>query len=323
MTASATPRLVSAASLLDPASTAAGAEPQVSAGASGIAGLFARRLATDPARPLVTFYDDATGERLEFSATTFDNWVAKTANMLVDTLGLAPGDQIGIALPAHWLGLVITLAGWSAGLDVLVIPADSDPDTAGTGPEPATTRLGALFVAEDRLDSTAALAADETVALSLRPMGGRLARPIPGVLDYATEVPPHGDRFAAPPAPPHQAGLVRAAMRTAAAWDLTATDRILCTAAADTAEGLLGGLLAPLAAGASIVLCRRLDPGTLDRRAETERITAVLAPLEAVGTVVGSDAGAAGAAEAAGVAGVAGWPFSTAAVRVLRLPRHG
>ncbi len=319
MTATATPRLVSAASLLASATLAGTPDAPLPAGAPGVAGLLARRLATDPARPLVTFYDDATGERLEFSAITLDNWVAKTANMLVDTLGLAPGDRIGVALPTHWLALVITLAGWSAGLDVLAVPAGSGPEGAGAeaGTEPADTRIGALFVAEDRIDATATLAADETVALSLRPMGGRLVRPIPGVLDYATEVPPHGDRFAAPPAPPEQAGLVRAAVRTAASWDLTATDRILCTAAPDTAEGLLGGLLAPLAAGASIVLCRRLDPGTLDRRAESERVTAVLAPLDAVDARPGPDAGDAGAS------GVPGWPAPPTAVRVLRLPRHG
>ncbi|CAO5242685.1 TIGR03089 family protein [Frankia sp. AgKG'84/4] len=316
MTATATPRLVSTASLLGTA-TLAEPEAPLPAGTPGIAGLLARRLATDPTRPLVTFYDDATGERLEFSAITLDNWVAKTANMLVDTLGLAPGDQIGVALPTHWLALVITLAGWSAGLEVLVIPDGPDGAGAGAGPAPADTRIGALFVAEDRIDATAALAADETVALSLRPMGGRLLRPIPGVLDYATEVPPHGDRFAAPPAPPEQAGLVRAAVRTAASWDLTATDRILCTAAPDTAEGLLGGLLAPLAAGASIVLCRRLDANALDRRAETERVTAVLAPLDAVSSRPGTEA------DDAAASGVSGWPASPAAVRVLRLPRHG
>lgn len=47
----------------------------------------------DPAAPLVTFYDDATGERVELSARTFDNWVAKTANLLQDELNAGPGDR--------------------------------------------------------------------------------------------------------------------------------------------------------------------------------------------------------------------------------------
>ncbi|MGF7238961.1 MAG: hypothetical protein ACQSGP_29015, partial [Frankia sp.] len=54
----------------------------------GVAAALARRLATDPARPMLTFYDDQTGERTELSATTLDNWVAKTANLLTDSLGV-------------------------------------------------------------------------------------------------------------------------------------------------------------------------------------------------------------------------------------------
>ncbi len=34
--------------------------------------------AADRARPLLTYYDDATGERAELSAITLENWVAKT-----------------------------------------------------------------------------------------------------------------------------------------------------------------------------------------------------------------------------------------------------
>jgi len=294
---SAPPRLLPAARWL--ASSDGGAD--TSPGVRGIADLLARRLAADPARPLVTFYDDGTGERVEFSATTFDNWVAKTANMLVDTVGLEPGDPVGMDLPPHWLALVIALATWSAGLELVLVDADGPVAQTATGTAP--DRLGALFVAEDRLEATADLAVDETVALSLRPLGGRLARPVPGVLDYAAEVPPHGDRFAAPPPPPEQAALVRAAAGIAAAWELGPADRILVTSAPSTPTGLLGGLLAPLAAGASIVLCRRLDPAVLERRVEAERVSAILAgPDEAEPAVTAS---------------------SGPAPRPLRLPRLG
>ena len=50
----------------------------------GPAALLATARDRDPARPLVTHYDDSTGERVELSATTLDNWVAKTANLLQD-----------------------------------------------------------------------------------------------------------------------------------------------------------------------------------------------------------------------------------------------
>ncbi|EIV93999.1 TIGR03089 family protein [Frankia sp. QA3] len=313
------PRLVPAARLLGPAGTAGPPDGDVPAGVRGIASLLAHRLATDPARPLVTFYDDATGERLEFSATTLDNWVAKTANMLVDTLGLGAGDRIGVDLPTHWLGLVIPLAGWSAGLEV-VLAAARESDGAGAQAAgstlPPTTRLGALFVAEDRLDATAHLVVDETVALSLRPLGGRMLRPVPGVLDYSAEVPAHGDRFAPPPPPPEQAELLRAGARTAAAWGLGPADRVLSTAPVATTEGLLGGLLAPLVAGSSIVLCRRLDPAALTRRIATERVTAIAAAAPApAGGPGGAGPGDAAVPDQITLAGPG--------VRALRLPLLG
>ena len=46
--------------------------------------LLAPLRAGDAARPVVTFYDRATGERVELSGLTFENWAAKTANLLRD-----------------------------------------------------------------------------------------------------------------------------------------------------------------------------------------------------------------------------------------------
>ncbi|MCG8153839.1 TIGR03089 family protein, partial [Pimelobacter simplex] len=39
------------------------------------AAVLAQRLRQDPGKPLVTFYDHATGERVELSTTTWANWV--------------------------------------------------------------------------------------------------------------------------------------------------------------------------------------------------------------------------------------------------------
>ena len=41
-------------------------------------------VAVDPTRPLLTWYDDGNGERVELSGATLANWVAKTANLLVN-----------------------------------------------------------------------------------------------------------------------------------------------------------------------------------------------------------------------------------------------
>ncbi len=74
------------------------------------ADLLRSALAADAARPLVTFYDDATGERVELSVATLANWVAKTSNLLQDDLSAEPGDRLALLLPAHWQTAVWLLA---------------------------------------------------------------------------------------------------------------------------------------------------------------------------------------------------------------------
>lgn len=89
------------------------------------ADLLRSALAADPGRPLVTFYDDATGERVELSVATFANWVAKTANLLQGDLGAGPGDRVSVLLLTHWQTAVWLLACSSVGVvaDVGAIPA--------------------------------------------------------------------------------------------------------------------------------------------------------------------------------------------------------
>src|SRR5690242_2919202 len=72
----------------------------------------------DAARPLLTYYDDATNERTELSGATLGNWVAKTANMLVDECGVEPGQWAAVGLPPHWQTAAVLLGCWTAGLAV-------------------------------------------------------------------------------------------------------------------------------------------------------------------------------------------------------------
>ena len=138
------------------------------------------RAAADPGQPLVTYYDMATGERVELSTTTTANWVAKTSNFLVDDLDAGPGTRIRIGLPSHWLTTVWILSAWNVGATIVGRAAD----IGLSGPD---------------------LVADEPhrVAASLRPLGGRFPQPPEGFLDLGAEVPGHGDRFVAldPPEP--------------------------------------------------------------------------------------------------------------------------
>src|SRR4051812_49712532 len=71
-------------------------------------------LRTGATRPLVTFYDDASGERVELSVATYANWVAKTAGLLQDELDLVRGGLVLVDLPTPWLGAGL-LGGGPAG----------------------------------------------------------------------------------------------------------------------------------------------------------------------------------------------------------------
>lgn len=241
------------------------------------ADLLRSALAADPARPLVTFYDDATGERVELSVATFANWVAKTANLIQDGLSAEPGDRVALLLPAHWQTAVWLVACSSVGVvaDVAGDPARADFVVAGPG----------------RFEAGLACRG-ERYALSLAPLGRRFVpAPPEGYADYAVEVPTHGDRFApyAPVDPEEPALIVAGAEFTSAelvdraradapALGLLGPDsRLLSGLPYDTWEGLSAGLYAPLATGGSVVLCRNLDQApqeTLTRRIDSERVTA-------------------------------------------------
>ncbi|NKI45344.1 TIGR03089 family protein [Streptomyces physcomitrii] len=240
------------------------------------ADLLRSALAADPARPLVTFYDDATGERVELSVATFANWVAKTANLLQGDLGAEPGDRLALLLPAHWQSAVWLLAASSVGVLADVGGDPAQADLVVSGPD----TLGAARACRG-----------ERVALALRPLGGRFPEPPEGFADYALEVPGQGDRFAPfAPVDPEEPALIVAGAQLAASEvvDRARADalglgltgpgaRLLSTRGYDTWEGLSAGLYAPLASGASVVLCRHAEQAAEDvlrERIDTERVSA-------------------------------------------------
>ncbi|MGP3989382.1 TIGR03089 family protein [Streptomyces sp. 3N207] len=232
-------------------------------------------LSDDPSRPLVTYYDDATGERVELSVATFANWVSKTANLLQDELSAEPGDRLALLLPAHWQTAVWLLACSSVGVVAELGGDAARADLAVSGP--------------DTLEA-ARTCSGERVALSLRPMGGRFPQPPEGFMDYAVEVPGQGDQFAPyVPVDPEMPALVlpggseltgaqvvERAREDAAARGLGPGARLLSALPYDGWDGISAGLLAPLAAGGSVVLAprlERLDAASLEQRKENERVT--------------------------------------------------
>src|SRR5690348_18117891 len=77
-------------------------------------------MAADPMGPRITYYDDATGERIELSTVTLANWAAKTGNLLRDELGAGPGSRVAVLLPAHWQTAAVLFGIWWIGAEAVV-----------------------------------------------------------------------------------------------------------------------------------------------------------------------------------------------------------
>ena len=219
------------------------------------------------ARPLLTYYDDATGERVELSAATAVNWAAKAANLLRDECDVEPGTPIAVLLPAHWQTATVLLAAWWCGAEVVADPAAAQWVLCDAG------RVDLALAAEP---------AGGVVALSLDAFGKGIPGLPAGVVDFAPEVRLHGDDFvpwaevpdtAAALAGGTVAEVLADARARAAALGMDAADRVLSTLEWGTLDGVADGLLAVLAAGASLVQCRNADPAALDRRAASEKVT--------------------------------------------------
>jgi uncharacterized protein (TIGR03089 family) len=250
------------------------------------ADLLASAVRRAPAAPLLTWYDDPAGERVELSALTLANWVAKTANLLQDEFDVRPGSRVAVVLPPHWQTAAVLLGVWSCGGTVVT--------TAGEDVG-ALDAVDVVLVEQDRLQAvTEALEEGggplpELMGLSLHPLGAGMTGYVGPARDFALEVRTHGDHFAPYQAPePQSPGLIAgglelslgtvasAAGELAVRCGVTDTDRVLVEASAAEEAGPVAWLLMPLAAGSSVVLCRDPRPERLVARAQEERVTATL-----------------------------------------------
>ena len=223
-------------------------------------------LSADRMGPRITYYDDATGERIELSTATLANWAAKTANLLRDELGAGPGSRVAVLLPAHWQTAAVLLGVWSVGAEVA---------TSGA--------VDVALCTADRLaEADEAAGGGEVAVLSLDPFGRPTADLPIGVTDFATAVRVHGDHVT-PEANPGPALDGRSAAEVLAAADahaealgLVPGDRVMSARSWSTADELVSNLLAVLAARASLVQLANPDPALLARRQETEKVTRTL-----------------------------------------------
>jgi uncharacterized protein (TIGR03089 family) len=234
-------------------------------------------LAADPGRPRLTWYG-VDGERVELSARTLDNWVAKTANLLVDEFDAGPGTRVCLRLPPHWRTVTWLLATWAVGGCVVVAESTADP--------PSDPAPNVVVTADPAAAVAAGVDPAALVAVALPALATSFGPGLPaGSLDGAVEVRLHGDVFVplVAPAPgdpalevaarapvPHEE-LLLAAVEAGRTAELTRGVRLLSAAGPDRA---VEELLAPLLLDGSVVLhTPGLDADALQRIAAQEQVT--------------------------------------------------
>ena len=228
------------------------------------------RIARSGAAPLITYYDDSTGERTELSAISFGNWVDKTAGLIVDELLLDQGTPVRLDLarthPVHWVTLVWVAASWRAGCPVII--GGDAPDGAGV------EVVGPTAAFDDHAGSV------ERVACSLHPFGLGFDRPLPvGVIDYGVEVRAQPDSFAGPTVRPTEQAWVDQGRRLthgeiADVHQGPADRTLIVPGAGDDPWSLVDeALIRPVTSGGSVVIALGTDPERRKSLIDSERVS--------------------------------------------------
>nr|WP_269151171.1 TIGR03089 family protein [Spelaeicoccus albus] len=218
----------------------------------------------DPSNPRLIWYGPQS-ERIELSGRVLDNWVAKSANFLVDFLDVECGDALTLDLPEHWRTIVLCLAGWSVGATVR-LGAEAADDEAGSS-------SGAVITTDPR---RFAGRGDPTAGVALAGLAMRYDGDLPaGVLDYNAEARACGDVFTAFDEPDEAQTAVTDGQSSASYADLAAvTGRSGRTLrqAGRPGTSRVTDVLATLAAGGSITLVDQTRAAEIPQIARAEGI---------------------------------------------------
>lgn len=217
------------------------------------------RIRSDPASPLLTYRDLRTGERMELSAASLGNAIAKTAGLLRDELDAEPGMVVGIHLPFHWQRVVWLGACAATGT---VFAPDASPEGCDV-----------CVMDRDHLDLRGLAAEDVLVSLApfgLPDPGGAPA----GVTDAAVAMRTHPDTFTPWEPPDAAAPLIRREGATLTQGDVM--DEARATLAnrgvsdgqrfaliSPDSESDILSLAGPLILGSGVVLVAHPDSGDL------------------------------------------------------------
>ncbi|HEX5331032.1 MAG TPA: TIGR03089 family protein [Cellulomonas sp.] len=239
-------------------------------------------LQREPGRPRLTWYGDGS-ERIELSGAVLENWVSKTANLLVEEFDAGPGVRVLVDLPPHWRTVVWAFAAWRVGACVVLRsdPSSSDVDVVVTD-------------RPEQFDRSAPVVAVALPALA-RTFGTGLPA---GAIDAAAAVMTYGDVIGwAPLVDPTAPALVGTGSQVTHgqlidwAVDAEAPDDArtfvptsVTGSVADGTARALRDVLRSLRSAGSVVLAGptmsealATDAARLDRLVATERITATAA----------------------------------------------
>ncbi|WP_411734447.1 TIGR03089 family protein [Paeniglutamicibacter sp.] len=132
--------------------------------------------------PYLTWYSKS-GERVELSGRVFDNWVAKSANLLHEEFDLAPGSVVATDMPSHWKSVALALACWHLGAEVRCVAPGTDPGDVD------------VFITADP-QTLAVNGSVEVIAVPLPALAMAFDGELPvGATDYASEVRSYADSF--------------------------------------------------------------------------------------------------------------------------------
>lgn len=140
--------------------------------------------------PVLAWYGEAA--RIELSGHVLANWLIKAIGHLHDDIALEPGELVVLDLPPHWKRLVLALAAWSLGAEVVTLSRDvvTEPPAADAVPEEPRV------VATDRPGSPLAESADEVLALQAVSLAPRYDGELPALAhDWIGEVRGSSDRL--------------------------------------------------------------------------------------------------------------------------------
>lgn len=235
-----------------------------------------RLLTREPGRPRITWYGH-DGERVELSGAVLENWVNKTANLLVEEFDAGPGVHVRLDLPAHWRTVVWALAVWRVGACVVLDePAATVDVTVTDRPAGHGDEAGAIVV------------------VSLPALARRFDGALPGgAVDAASAVMTYADAIGWAPTPRGDdpalaAGTSQVEHAGLSGWWSTRGSgapgerTLLVAPPAPLPADALADVLAVLAVDGSVVLVDPAladaldgDPARTARLVESERITRV------------------------------------------------